>query len=64
MRKAGMKVHLLLEHVVLARLALLPKPFCLAKNHQITFLKLASKVYSNIWLIPPPLLRLITKVIV
>lgn len=37
--------------MALEGLALLPESFCLAKNHEITFLELAPKVYSQSFLL-------------
>ena len=45
---------LILVATAQAGLALLPHSLCLAKNRQSPFLKLATKIYSFIWPLPPP----------
>ena len=40
--------------MALAGLVLLPHSLCLIQKHQITSLKLTTKVYSLIWLLPSP----------
>jgi hypothetical protein len=52
---AGLNV----ANMILADLALPPFSLCLAKNYSITYLKLATKIYSIMWLL---LLMLTTKI--